>query len=95
MADCSREHVLAKMENRPANYAKARESLASALAMLKPGKVNPAKPRYERAAVCFEMALTGVDRVITSLKDGDEHAEAIGWEVFDQSASELLLVLGP
>lgn len=95
IADCTREQTLAKLENRPANYIKARESLAGALVKLQPGKVNPAKPEYERVAACFETALAGIDRIIDGQKQGDEQMEATGWAIFDQSASELLLVLEP
>jgi hypothetical protein len=95
ISDCSREHILAQMETRPANYTKARESLASALAALQPGKVNPARPEFERIAMCFETALTGVDRIIIGQKEADQTAEAIGWKILDQSAGELILVLEP
>lgn len=95
IADCTKEHTLAKLENRPADFAEARERLAGALAMLRPGKVSPATPEYERIAVCFETALAGIDRVIDGQVQGDEYMRATGWKIFDQSASELLLVLEP
>lgn len=95
MADVSSEQVFAKIENRPANYAKAREGLAGALTKLQPGKVSPAKPEYERIAVYFQTALEGVDRIMAGQAQGDDTAQAVGWEVFDRSAGELLLVLEP
>ncbi len=95
MTDFSREHTLAQMENRQADYTKARESLANTLAVLEPGKVSPAKPKYERIAVCFETALSGIDHVVAGQRAGDQGEEALGWEIFDQSAGELLLVLEP
>jgi len=95
IADVSLENVIAKMENRPADFTKARQSLANALTRLQPGKVNPSKPEYERVAVCFEMALEGVDRIIIGRKEGDQTVEGLGWKIFDQSTSELLLVLEP
>ncbi|MEN6446122.1 MAG: hypothetical protein ABFD70_00075 [Syntrophaceae bacterium] len=95
IADVSLENVIAKMENRPADFTRARQSLAKALTMLQPGKVNPSKPQYERIAVCFGMALEGVDRIITGRKEGDQTVEGLGWKIFDQSTSELLLVLEP
>ncbi len=95
IADCTREQTLAKLENRPANYSKARERLAGALIKLQPGKVSPSKPEYERIAVCFETALAGIDRIIDGQKQGDEYMEATGWKIFDHSAAELLLVLEP
>lgn len=95
MADCSREHTLAKLENRPADYARAREIIAGAAATLHPARMNPAKPEYERIAVCFETVLTGIDRVMAGQRAGDQTEEAIGWEIFDQSAGELLLMLEP
>ena len=95
MSECSRERVQARLENRTADYAKARGDLAGALVRLQPAKQSSTKPQYERAALCFETALAGVDRVIVAQKAGDEDKEALGWEMFDQSAEDLLLVLEP
>jgi hypothetical protein len=95
MADCSRERVVAKLENRAPDYAKAREGLAGALAALQPGKVSPSKPEFERVALCFEKALAGMDRVMAGQKQGDQEAQSLGWEMFDQSAGDLLLALEP
>lgn len=95
MIDCSREHALAHMENRAADYTKARSALAGALAVLHPARLNPAKPEYERIAVFFEASLSAVDRIVAGSEQGDREAEALGWEIFDQSAQELLLVLEP
>lgn len=95
MAECSYERTLSKLENRPADYTKARDRLNAALAKIEPGKLSPAKPEYERIAQCYETALDGIERIIIGASGGDEAAEAIGWEVFNQSAGDLLLVLEP
>jgi len=95
MADCSRERVLAQMESRQADYTKPRESLASALVMLQPKKQSASMPEFEQAALCFETALAGIDRVVLAQKQGDTTSEAVGWEMFDQSAGRLLLALEP
>ena len=95
MADFSAEKGLAKIENRAPNYLKARADLEGALARLGPGKVSPVKPEYERAAVYFQAALEGMHRIVIGQEGGDETAEAVGWEIFERSAGELLLVLEP
>lgn len=95
MSECSREQVQARLENRTADYAKARENLAGALARLQPLNQSGAKPQYEQAALCFETALAGIDRVIAGRKAGDDDKVALGWEMFGQSAQNLLLVLEP
>ncbi len=44
----------------------------------------------------FETALEGIDRIIDWPEGkGSSTMEAIGWEIFDQSTGELLLVLEP
>lgn len=95
MTECGREQVQARLDNRTPDYAKARERLAGALAVLQPVKQSSTKPQYERAALCFETALAGVDRVIAARKAGDEDMEAVGWEMIDQSSGDLLLALEP
>lgn len=93
MADCSREQVVSMMEKRAPDYSKARGDLARALVTLQPAKQNPSKPEYEKAAICFETALAAMDRIIVAQEKEDRDGAAIGWEMLDQSARSLLLVL--
>jgi hypothetical protein len=95
IANCAGEQTLAKLESRAPDYSRARESLAGALAVLQPGKINPGRPEYERIALYFSGALEGMDRIILGQKENDQAGEALGWKIFDQSTQDLLLMLEP
>ena len=93
LADFSREQVTAARDGRMPDYSKARSDLARALVTLQPAKQNPSKPEYERAAVYLETAQDAMDRIIIAQGKRDQDMAAIGWEMLDQSARSLLLVL--
>lgn len=95
LADFRREQVLTARENRLANYTGAREDLARALSSLRPATERPGMPEYERHALCFETALAAMDNIIAAGRNKDPHAEDVGWEMFYQSVSDLLLMLEP
>lgn len=93
LADLRGERARANLGSRAPDYAKAREELSRSLAALQPAKLSPKKPELERAAVCLETALAAIDEVIAARGADDPRAEEVGWEMFDQSAQALLLVL--
>lgn len=93
MADFRRVHLVAAKEGRTADYSRARAQLAGALAALRPSRLAPGPPEYEPHALCFETALAAMDRIISAQGKGDREGAAIGWEMLDQSAKSLLLVL--
>lgn len=95
MAEFRREYEVALAGKRAPAYAPSRNDLAAALAALQPARERPPVAGQARSAVCLETLLAAMDRIIAATKAGDARAEAVGWEMFDQAAAELLLTLKP
>lgn len=89
------ERVASASQRRAPDYTVPRADLASALSVLRPPGNARTPVEFERAALCLETSLAGMDRISAAAREKDPQAEAVGWAIFDRAAGELLLALEP
>jgi hypothetical protein len=93
LADFRRERVVSLSQHRAPAYAPARKALGDALVVLRPSGAVFGSTGFEGAALALETAGVAMDRIIAATSKGDARAEAVGWEMFDQSVGAILLAM--
>lgn len=93
LAEFRRERVVSRSQRRSPEYAPARKALADALVVLRPPGPVFGSTGFEGAAIALETAGVAMDRIIAATTNGDARAEAVGWEMFDQSVASILLAV--
>lgn len=93
LADFRRIRVEANLQHRSPDYAPARKALGDALVVLRPPGAVFGSTGFEGAALALETAGVAMDRIIAATAKADARAEAVGWEMFDQSVGAILLAV--